>query len=51
MNLFILQNLAKSTASEVSRGVIPFLVIIALFLILISCFPSLTTWLPSIIMK
>jgi C4-dicarboxylate transporter, DctM subunit len=51
LNLFILQNLAKSTASEVSRGVIPFLVIIALFLILISCFPSLTTWLPSIIMK
>ncbi|HYB20640.1 MAG TPA: TRAP transporter large permease subunit [Thermodesulfobacteriota bacterium] len=51
LNLFILQNLAKSTASEVSRGVIPFLVIIALFLILISCWPGLTTWLPSVIMK
>ncbi len=49
LNLFILQNLAKATASEVSRGVIPFLVLIALFLVLISCVPSLTTWLPSLL--
>ena len=42
LNLFILQDLAKSTASEVSRGVIPYLVVIALFLALISLVPSLT---------
>jgi len=46
-----LQDLAKSTASEVSRGVVPYLVIIALFLILISLFPSLTDWLPALVMK
>jgi C4-dicarboxylate transporter DctM subunit len=51
LNLFILQNLAKATAAEVSRGVIPFLVLMALFLVLISCVPSLTTWLPSLLMK
>jgi C4-dicarboxylate transporter DctM subunit len=51
LNLFILQNLAKSTAAEVSRGVVPFLVVIALFLVLISFVPSLTNWLPAIIMK
>jgi C4-dicarboxylate transporter DctM subunit len=51
LNLFILQNLAKATASEVSRGVIPFLVIMVIFLILIACFPSLATWLPGLIMK
>jgi C4-dicarboxylate transporter DctM subunit len=51
LNLFILQNLAKATAGEVSRGVIPFLVLMALFLVLISCVPSLTTWLPSLLME
>jgi C4-dicarboxylate transporter DctM subunit len=51
LNLFVLQDLAKSTASEVSRGVIPFLVLIGTFLILIAAFPTLTTWLPSVIMK
>jgi C4-dicarboxylate transporter DctM subunit len=48
MNLFILQDLGKSNAAEVSRGVIPFLMIIALFLALISFFPGLTTWLPTV---
>ena len=46
LNLFILQNMAKATAGEVSRGVIPFLIIIGLFLILICVFPILSTWLP-----
>jgi C4-dicarboxylate transporter DctM subunit len=49
LNLFVLQNLAKSNAAEVSRAVIPFLVIIGLFLVLISSVPSLTTWLPQVL--
>ncbi len=49
LNLFILQDMAKATAGEVSRGVVPFLVIIALFLVLISFVPSLSTWLPSLL--
>jgi C4-dicarboxylate transporter DctM subunit len=48
LNLFILQDMAKATAGEVSRGVIPFLIIIAIFLVLISAFPTLSTWLPSL---
>jgi len=40
--------MAKSTAGEVSRGVIPFLIIIGIFLVLISAVPSLSTWLPSL---
>ena len=48
LNLFILQDMAKATAGEVSRGVIPFLIIIGLFLVLICAVPSLTTWLPSL---
>jgi C4-dicarboxylate transporter, DctM subunit len=50
LNLFILQNLAKATAKEVTAGVIPFLVIIGLFLLLISLVPSLTLWLPGLVM-
>jgi len=49
LNLFVLQNLAKSNAAEVSRSVIPFLVIIGLFLVLISSVPALTTWLPQVL--
>ncbi len=48
LNLFIMQDLTKATAGEVSRGVVPYLVIIALFLILISLFPGLTNWLPGL---
>jgi C4-dicarboxylate transporter DctM subunit len=48
INLFILQDVSKSTTQEVWKGVMPFLVIIGLFLILMSLFPIITTWLPSI---
>ena len=51
LNLFILQNLAKSNAREVTWGIIPFLIIMGLFLLLISLVPSLTTWLPSLMMN
>ncbi len=48
LNLFILQDMAKATAGEVSRGVIPFLIIIGIFLALVCAVPSLSTWLPSL---
>jgi C4-dicarboxylate transporter, DctM subunit len=51
LNLFILQNLAKSTAAEVSWGVVPFLIMMGVFLALISLVPGLTTWLPAVVMK
>lgn len=49
LNLFILQNLSNATTGEVTRGVIPFLVILAIFLILISTLPELTLWLPALL--
>jgi C4-dicarboxylate transporter, DctM subunit len=49
LNLFILQKLGNATTAEVSWGVVPFLIIMAVFLALISLVPSLTTWLPSVL--
>jgi len=50
INLFILQEIGKATAAEVSRGVMPFLAIMAFFLLLLCLFPSLTMWLPAVLM-
>jgi C4-dicarboxylate transporter DctM subunit len=50
INLFILQEIGKATAAEVSRGVIPFLVLMGVFLLLLCLFPSLTTWLPTLVL-
>jgi C4-dicarboxylate transporter, DctM subunit len=47
INLFVLQDIAKSNAAEVSWGVIPFLIILTVLLILIAVFPELTMWLPA----
>jgi C4-dicarboxylate transporter DctM subunit len=49
INLFILQEIGKASAAEVSWGVVPFLVIMALFLLLLCVFPELTTWLPALL--
>jgi C4-dicarboxylate transporter, DctM subunit len=49
INLFILQEIGKAPAAEVFWGVIPFLVIMALFLLLLCAFPALATWLPALL--
>ena len=49
INLFILQEIGKATAAEVSWGVVPFLFIMALFLALLCAFPELTLWLPALL--
>jgi len=51
LNIFVLQQIGKCTTSEVFKGVIPFCIILALFLALISFVPSLTTWLPNMLSK
>jgi C4-dicarboxylate transporter DctM subunit len=48
INLFILQEIGKATAAEVAKGVVPFLIIMGLFLVLLFLFPSMATWLPLI---
>jgi C4-dicarboxylate transporter, DctM subunit len=50
INLFILQEIGKATASEVSWGVLPFLVLMAIGLTLFCLFPSMTTWLPTLLL-
>jgi len=50
INLFILQDIGKATAAEVARGVVPFIAIIVLFLTLICIFPSITLWLPAVLL-
>jgi C4-dicarboxylate transporter DctM subunit len=50
INLFILQDIGKATAAEVARGVVPFIAIILLFLVLICLFPSITLWLPALLL-
>jgi C4-dicarboxylate transporter DctM subunit len=47
VNLFVLQDIGKATAAEVSKGVIPFIVLMCVLLLLISIFPEMTTWLPA----
>jgi C4-dicarboxylate transporter DctM subunit len=49
INLFILQEIGKATAAEVSWGVVPFLIIMAIFLLILCLFPTLTTWLPTLV--
>lgn len=49
MNLFVLQSIGKSTTEEVSKGVIPFCLIMCLFLVVMCLFPWLATWLPGVL--
>jgi C4-dicarboxylate transporter, DctM subunit len=49
INLFILQEIGKATAAEVSWGVVPFLIIMGVFLLFLCIFPALTTWLPTLV--
>jgi C4-dicarboxylate transporter, DctM subunit len=48
VNIFILQEIAKSTTGEVSKGVIPFCIIMCLFLLIVLVFPPLVLWLPGL---
>jgi len=49
INLFILQEIGKATAAEVSWGVVPFLIIMGVFLLLLCIFPQLAMWLPAMV--
>jgi C4-dicarboxylate transporter DctM subunit len=48
MNLYVINGLSDDiNMSEVIRGVAPFIVILAAFLLLTMLFPAMSTWLPS----
>ena len=49
MNLYVIMSVSDASLSEVVRGVFPFFVVLLLAVILLTVFPQLATWLPSII--
>jgi len=50
LNLFVLSSIAKAPISEAIRGMIPFVLIMAAFLILITYVPEVSLWLPKTLM-
>ncbi|MFC7687849.1 TRAP transporter large permease [Ureibacillus sp. GCM10028918] len=48
LNLFVVSGIAKEKLGVVVRGVIPFIILMIVFLALVIIFPQLSLWLPSI---
>lgn len=46
LNLYVIQSVARTTLSDVSRGVIPFLLIMLLVVVLLYAWPDLALYLP-----
>jgi C4-dicarboxylate transporter DctM subunit len=47
LNLFLMSGIFRMPVAEVIKGVLPFLIVLLLFLIILIVFPDLSTWLPS----
>ena len=50
LNLFVLSSISGAPLSEAVKGMIPFVLIMAVFLILITYVPEISLWLPNLIM-
>ncbi len=51
LNLFVLSSIAKAPMSEAVRGMLPFVGIMAVFLILVTYIPEISLWLPGKLMN
>ncbi len=51
LNLFVLSSIARAPMSEAVRGMIPFVAIMAVFLMLITYIPEISLWLPRTMMN
>lgn len=49
LNLFVLSGVAKAPLSEVIRGILPFLAIMAILLATVTIVPELSLWLPELV--
>lgn len=49
LNLFVLSGVAKAPVSEVIRGILPFLGLMAILLVSVIFMPSLSLWLPGFV--
>ena len=47
INLYIVDQISNAGIGTVIRGVAPYFVIIGFFLVLLTAFPGIATWLPS----
>jgi C4-dicarboxylate transporter DctM subunit len=50
INFFMVRNVFKIDSKDLFMGVVPYLVMLILFLFLLVAFPSVTTWLPGLMM-
>ena len=46
LNLFVVSGIAKEKLGEVVKGVIPFIIIMIMFLVVVILFPQMSLWLP-----
>jgi C4-dicarboxylate transporter DctM subunit len=51
MNLYVVMGLTKSPISNIVKGVIPFFFIMVVAMVIYGLFPSLSTWLPGVMIK
>lgn len=51
LNLYVVMNITKSPISKIVRGVIPFFFIMVVMMAIVYLFPSLSTWLPSVMIS
>lgn len=51
LNIFVLSSIARAPISETARGMLPFVLIMAVFLILITYIPEISLWLPTTLMQ
>ena len=46
LNLYVLQSISRAPIDEVIRGTWPFIALLFLLLMLVTCIPIISTWLP-----
>jgi C4-dicarboxylate transporter, DctM subunit len=50
LNIFVLSSIARAPVSETARGMLPFVLLMAVFLALITYIPEISLWLPRTLM-
>ena len=51
LNLYVIQGICNARLSEILKGVTPFFIIMVIWMVVLGVFPSLSTWLPSAMIK
>jgi C4-dicarboxylate transporter DctM subunit len=51
LNLYVIQGICNARLTEILKGVTPFFIIMVIWMLVLGVFPSLSTWLPSAMIK